>query len=134
MPQPDISRWLRYWLAARLGRLLSLCTPEVLTAELVERIVEVFATFPTWSAEQVYQHLRQQGAAVTLAKCARPAGKVAGNLRQTLAERYDLSRVAGCVCATPGWSAIVEPGPGLAGSPRRRNAPDPWKAKSPSAI
>ncbi len=92
VPQPDISRWLRYWLAQDWANLLSLCTPEVLTAELVERIVEVFATFPTWSAEQVYQHLRQQGAAVTLDQ-VRQAGRQSGwqRLRQTLAERYDLS-------------------------------------------
>jgi hypothetical protein len=31
-----------------------------LTAELVGRIVEVRATFPTWGVARVHQHLRQQ--------------------------------------------------------------------------
>jgi len=60
MPQPDISRLERYWLAGDWANLLSLKTEEVLTQELRARIMEVFATFPWWGMEQVYQHLRAQ--------------------------------------------------------------------------
>ncbi len=91
--QPEISRWLRYWQAGRWADLLSLRNNvEVLTAELMARIVEVFATFPHWSAEQVYQHLRQQGVVVTQAQVAQTAEQSGwAGLRQTLLERYDLS-------------------------------------------
>jgi transposase-like protein len=92
VPQPDISRWLRYWLAGDWANLLSLCSPEVLTAELVERIVKVFASFPTWSSGQVYQYLRQQGVAVTEAQVTQAAEQSGWRrLRQTLVERYDLA-------------------------------------------
>ncbi len=87
--QPEISRWLRYWRDGAWADLLSLMSTEVLTAELVARIVEMFATFPTWSAEQVYQHLRQQGVAVTAEQVAQAAEQSGWRrLRQTLAERY----------------------------------------------
>jgi len=91
VPQPHISRWLGWWHSGDWASLLSLHSAEVLTAELVERIVEVFATFPTWSAEQVYQHLRQQGLAVTAPQVAQAAEQSGWrHLRQTLLERYDL--------------------------------------------
>ena len=92
VPRPNISRWLRYWLAGDWANLLSLHSPEVLTAELVERIVTVLATFPTWSTAQVYQHLRQQGVTVTQVQVQQAAEQSGWQrLRQTLAERYDLS-------------------------------------------
>jgi len=47
-PQPHISLWLRYGHRGDWANLLSQSTPEVLTAEWVDRIVEVYATFPTW--------------------------------------------------------------------------------------
>ena len=65
VPQPDISSLAHYWQTADWANLLSLHSAEVLTAELVARIVEVCATFPTWGVARVYQHLRQQGLAVT---------------------------------------------------------------------
>jgi hypothetical protein len=92
VPQPDISRWLHYWLAGDWANLLSLQSPEVLTSELVERIVEGFATFPTWSHEQVYRYLRQQGVAVTHTQVVQAAEQSGWQrLRQTLLERYDLA-------------------------------------------
>lgn len=92
VPRPNISRWLRYWLAGDWANLLSLHSPEVLTAELVERIVTVLATFPTWSTAQVYQHLRQQGVTVTQVPVQQAAEQSGWQrLRQTLAERYDLN-------------------------------------------
>lgn len=65
---------------------------EVLTRELVAQIVDVFATCPTWSSEEVYRHLRQQGVAVTEPQ-VRQAAEHSGwrRLQQTLLARYDLS-------------------------------------------
>jgi hypothetical protein len=54
-PQPHSSLWLRRWLAGDWASLLSLQSSEVLTSGLVERIVTVFAAFPTWGHERVYQ-------------------------------------------------------------------------------
>jgi hypothetical protein len=90
--QPEISRWLRYWRDGAWADLLSLISAEVLTAELVAQIVAVFATFPTWRAEQVYQHLRQAGVAVTRAQVAQAAEQSGWRqLQQTLLARYELS-------------------------------------------
>jgi transposase-like protein len=69
--------------------LLSQCTPEILTAEVVRRIVTVCATFPHWSQEQVYRHLQAQGLAVSQRQ-VRQAMEQSGwsTLRQELARRY----------------------------------------------
>jgi hypothetical protein len=40
---------------------LSLQTPLVLSREVLNRIVEVFATFPWWHWQQVYHYLQKQG-------------------------------------------------------------------------
>ena len=95
VPHPDISRWRRYWLSRDWANLLSLYSAEVLTVELIGRIVEVFATFPTWSQDQVYHYLRQQGVPVTAAQVAQAAVQSGWQrLRQTLHERYELSASA----------------------------------------
>ena len=92
VPQPDLSRWLKYWQAADWANLLSLHSAEVLTAELVGRIVEVCATFPTWGVARVYQHLRQQGVAVTEPQVQQAVAQSGWRcLQQTLSTRYDLS-------------------------------------------
>ena len=92
VPQPDISRWLKYWQAGDWANLLSLHSAEVLTAELVGRIVEVCATFPTWGVAQVYQHLRQQGVAVTEPQVQQAVAQSGWRrLQQTLRARYDLA-------------------------------------------
>ena len=102
VPQPDISRWLKYWQAGDWANLLSLHSAEVLTAELVGRIVEVCATFPTWGVARVYQHLRQQGVAVTEPQ-VQQAVEQSGwrRLQQTLGARYDLSGPA--LALRDGW-------------------------------
>ncbi len=102
VPQPHISLWLRYWHSGDWANLLSLNSPLVLTAELVERIVEVCATFPTWGVAQVYQHLRQQGVAVTEPQ-VQQAVQHSGwqRLQQTLRTRYDLS--APVLALRDGW-------------------------------
>jgi transposase-like protein len=61
LPQPDISRVEGYWLRGAWPELLSRCTPEILTPELVQRVVTVCATFPQWSQERVYRYLHSQG-------------------------------------------------------------------------
>jgi hypothetical protein len=92
VPQPDISRWSGYWQTADWANLLSLHSAEVLTAELVGRIVEVCATFPTWGVARVYQHLRQQGLAATEAQVQQAVTQSGWQrLQQTLSTRYDLS-------------------------------------------
>jgi len=58
---PNPSRIEKYWLEGDWANLLSLHTVEVLTQEVLARIVEVFATFPWWGMEKVYQYLREQG-------------------------------------------------------------------------
>jgi hypothetical protein len=92
MPQPDISRIEKYWLEGDWANLLSLKTAEVLTGELMARIVAVFATFPWWGVKKVYQHLREQGVAVS-ERQVRQAAEQSGwsQLRQELVKRYHLT-------------------------------------------
>jgi transposase-like protein len=92
MPQPDISRIEKYWLEGDWAHLLSLKTSEVLTGELMARIVAVFATFPWWVVEKVHQHLREQGVAVS-ERQVRQAAEQSGwsLLRQELVKRYHLT-------------------------------------------
>ena len=102
VPQPDLSRWLKYWQAADWANLLSLHSAEVLTAELVGRIVEVCATFPMWGVARVYQHLRQQGVAVTEPQVQQAVAQSGWRrLQQTLGARYDLSGPA--LALREGW-------------------------------
>ncbi len=92
VPQPDISRWERYWLVGDWANLLSRTSALVLTNDLVERIVTVCATFPTWNMARVYQYLHQEGLAVTLAQVQEAVARSGWcQLQQTLAERYSLS-------------------------------------------
>jgi hypothetical protein len=92
MPHPVVSRLYKYWLNGDWANLLSLHSAEVLTAELVQRIVEVCATFPWWDAVAVRQHLRAQGVPVSLAQ-VQQAMQQSGwaRLRETLLARYDLT-------------------------------------------
>ena len=73
VPQPDISRWLRYWLERDWRRLLSQRTKEVLTLELQQRIIETWARFPWWGAERVWTHLQGQGVQVSLSQVRQAA-------------------------------------------------------------
>ena len=65
IPQPDLSRWERYWLVGDWRRLLSQHAEEVLTLELQQKIIEAWARVPRWGIEQVHRLLVQQGLAVT---------------------------------------------------------------------
>jgi hypothetical protein len=102
MPQPDISRIEKYWLEGDWPNLLSLKTSEVLTGELMARIVAVFATFPWWVVEKVHQHLREQGVAVS-ERQVRQAAEQSGwsLLRHELVKRYHLT--AEGIRARDGW-------------------------------
>jgi transposase-like protein len=92
MPQERISDYLKYWLEGDWANLLSLKSPLVLTADLLDRIVEAFATFPHGSTEQVYQHLRQQGVPVTRAQVEQAARQSGWQrLQQSVQVRYELT-------------------------------------------
>ena len=69
--------------------MLSQCTAEILTPEVVRRVVTVCATFPHWKREQVYEHLHAQGLGVS-ARQVRQAMEQSGwtTLRQELTRRY----------------------------------------------
>ena len=89
--QEHISLWMRHWLQGDWANLLSLKTAEVLTAELVERIVTVLATFPDWTGEQVRQYLQQQGCKVSEAQVDQASQESGWKLlKATLRERFDL--------------------------------------------
>lgn len=90
--QPEISRWERYWQTADWRRLLSERAQELLTQEVQERIVAVFAQFPWWGVAQVYAYLRQQGEKVSHRQ-VRQAAQESGwsRLRQELQRRYHLT-------------------------------------------
>jgi transposase-like protein len=92
MPQPDISREEKYWLEADWPNVLGLNTVEVLTWDVVARIVEVFATFPWWKVDQVWQYLHDQGVQVSKRQ-VRQAAEQSGwsQLRQELVKRYHLT-------------------------------------------
>ena len=93
LPQPDISRVEGYWLRGAWPELLSRCTPEILTPELVRRVVTVCATFPQWSQEHVYRYLQSQGVQVSQRQ-VRQAVEQSGwcTLRQELLRRYHWTR------------------------------------------
>ena len=102
MPQPDLSRLEKYWLAGDWANLLSLKTAEVLTQEVQARIVAVFATFPWWGVERVYEYLREQGVAVSQRQ-VRQAAEQSGwsQLRAALVQRYHLT--AESIRPRDGW-------------------------------
>jgi len=92
VPQPNVSRWERYWLAGDWANLLSLKSAEVLTSEVRTRIIQVFAAFPWWGVAQVHAHLQEQGQAITERQVRQTAEESGwSQLRQELQRRYHLS-------------------------------------------
>jgi len=91
LPRPDVSRIEGYWQRGAWPEMLSQCTAEILTPEVVRRVATVCATFPQWSQEQVYRYGRQQGLAVSQRQ-VRQAMEQSGwsTLRQELLRRYNL--------------------------------------------
>jgi len=94
LPHPCVSRLERDWLRGDWANLLSQRLPEeVLTADLIERIVTVCATFPHWNREEVYEHLHWQGLGVSQRQ-VRQAMQDSGwtKLRQELRQRQGWTR------------------------------------------
>lgn len=60
VPHLNLSRVEGYRHRGAWPELFSQFTPEILTPELVRRVATVCATFPHWSQDQVYEHLRGQ--------------------------------------------------------------------------
>jgi hypothetical protein len=90
-PQECISRYMGYWLKGDWPNLLSLKTAELLTGDLRARMVSVFANFPQWNQEQVYDYLRQGGLSVTRAQVEQVAEQSGWQeLQPQLLERYEL--------------------------------------------
>jgi hypothetical protein len=88
IPQPDISRWERYWLAGDWADLLSLYSPQVLTHELVQTIITTWAHWPQWTSEEVYHLLIGQGVSVTESQVAQAAHESGWQIvRQTVGRR-----------------------------------------------
>jgi transposase-like protein len=85
IPQPDISRWEGYWQKRDWRRLLSQYAPEILTHELVQRIITTWAHWPSWTSEAVYRLLAEQGVAVTRGQVDQAAHESGWHfVRQTL--------------------------------------------------
>jgi hypothetical protein len=92
VPQPNVSRWERYWQTGAWADLLSLKSAEVLTTEVRTRIIQVCAAFPWWGVAQVYAHLQAQGQAITERQVRQTAEESGwSQLRQELQRRYHLS-------------------------------------------
>jgi transposase-like protein len=92
VPQPNVSRWERYWLVGNWPDLLSLKSAEILTAEVRAEIIAVCAAFPWWGVKQVYDYLRQQGSAITHHQVRQAVEESGwGQLRQQLQQRYHLT-------------------------------------------
>jgi hypothetical protein len=104
VPQPDISRWEKYWLQRDWANLLSLHSTQVLSAELRAQIVEVCARFPWWSQSGVYTYLRQQGVTVTHAQVQQAIGESGWpQLRKTMSRFF----VIGAECIRPRDECLV---------------------------
>ena len=92
VPQERVSQYTKYWLQGDWADLLSLKSAEVLTGDLISRIVTVLATFPTWKDDQAYRYLHQQGVKVTHAQVEQAAEQSGWRqLQAALLERYELN-------------------------------------------
>jgi hypothetical protein len=104
VPQPDISRWEKYWVQRDWANLLSLHSTQVLSAELRAQIVEVCARFPWWSQSGVYTYLRQQGVTVTRAQVQQATDESGWpQLRKTMSRFF----VIGAECIRPRDECLV---------------------------
>jgi transposase-like protein len=92
VPQPHISRWHKYWLEQDWRGLLSQRWGEVLTQEVQQRVVESWVQFPWWSAERLWEHLKEQGSRITLRQVKRVAQESGWSaVRQALQQVYEVS-------------------------------------------
>ena len=92
VPQPDISRWMRYWQNQDWRRLLSR-TSDVLTLEVQQRIIDIWVQFPWWSAKRLGAHLKAQGEVIALNQVQQAARESGWSvLRETLRRVYLVSQ------------------------------------------
>ncbi len=90
--QPEISQWEKLWLEEDWAGLLSMHSPEVLTMELRNQIVDTMGCFPWWSRKQIYQHLNKHGVKVTYAQINQAAQESGWNkLKKTLSRFFVIS-------------------------------------------
>jgi transposase-like protein len=91
VPQPNISRWMRYWQNQDWRRLLSQ-PADVLTLDVQQRIIDTWVQFPWWGAERLWQHLKAQGDEIPLNQVRQAAGESGWSvLRQRLRCVYAIS-------------------------------------------
>jgi transposase-like protein len=92
VPQPHISLWMRYWQTQDWRRLLSR-TSDVLTLDVQQRIIDTWAQFPWWGAQQLWAHLRAQGEEIPLQQVQQAARESGWSvLRQALRRVYRVSK------------------------------------------
>ena len=92
VPQPNISRWMRYWQNQDWRRLLSQPS-DVLTLEVQQRIIDAWVQFPWWSAEQLWTHLKAQGEEIPLSQVQQAARESGWSvLRENLRRIYAISK------------------------------------------
>jgi hypothetical protein len=105
VPQPHISRWEKYWLERDWANLLSLRHSEVLTVEVRDKVVDVFARFP-WKGQQwVWEHLQEQGVVVSQSQ-VRQAAEDSGWARfKTTLRRFF---VVSAECIRPRDETVVQ--------------------------
>jgi transposase-like protein len=88
VPQPNISRWMRYWQTQDWRRLLSQPS-DVLTLEVQQRIIESWVQFPWWSTERLWAHLKAQGERIPLSQVKQAARESGWSvLRENLCRVY----------------------------------------------
>jgi hypothetical protein len=92
VPQPNISRWMRYWQAQDWRRLHSRKTSGLLTLEVQQRVIDTWVQFPWWGAERLWKHLRAQGAEIALSEVRQVAQESGWSLlRESLRRVYAIS-------------------------------------------
>jgi len=91
VPQSHISLWFKHWLEEDWERMLSRGRGEILTAEVRQRVIDSWALFPWWSAQQMYDHLKAQGSRITLRQ-VKQIGRESGwtKLRRRLGQVYHI--------------------------------------------
>ena len=119
VPQPDISRWLKYWQAARLGQLAQLAQCRGLDGRIGRAHCRgVCHLSDVGRGAGVPAPAPAGGGGDANPRCSKRWRKVAGaHLQQTLTERYDLSGPA--LCLREGWlvGAVAGASPGAARAP-----------------
>ena len=78
--QPEISRWEKYWLDQDWPNLLSLKSAQLLTIELREQIVEVFACHPWWGLSEFTNICTSKGYKLPKIKFNKPRLIAAGGI------------------------------------------------------